>query len=84
MSSCKTPRFLIEKILLLTAANFRGDYRFTSLSEVARNLEEYLSEFAQSKTAPNEEQHQRIQEKLNELFQVDIRREDIRRLGGED
>lgn len=59
-------------------------FGFTSLSEVARNLEECLSGLAQSKTAPNEEQYQRIREKLNELFQVDIRREDIRRLGGED
>jgi len=58
-------------------------FGFALLSEVARNLEEYLGEFAQSKTVPNEAQHQRIQEKLNELFQVDIRRVDKGGLGVE-
>lgn len=51
-------------------------FDFALLSEVARNLEEYLSEFAQSKAVPNEEQHQRIQVMLNKLLQVETRRAD--------
>ncbi len=48
-------------------------FGFPLLSEMARNLEEYLNEFVSSQTVPDEKQHQHIQEMLNKLLQVNMR-----------
>lgn len=44
------------------------------LSDVARNLEEYLKPMAQAKRAPNDEQRNRTRVLLNELHQVALKR----------
>jgi chemotaxis protein histidine kinase CheA len=48
-------------------------FGFASLSDVARNLEEYLWQFAQAKRMPDEEQCKRIRIFLSELHQLAIR-----------
>lgn len=50
-------------------------FGFASLSDVARNLEDYLKELTQSKTVPDEEQNKRIQVLLSKLHQVAIHRD---------
>jgi len=50
-------------------------FGFALLSDVARNLEDYLKEFAQSKTVSDEEQNKRVQVLLSKLHQVAIRRD---------
>lgn len=48
-------------------------FGFALLSDVARNLEDYLKQVAQAKTVAGEEQGQRIQVLLNELHQAAMR-----------
>jgi len=50
-------------------------FGFALLSDVARNLEEYLKELAQAKTVKSEEQNKRVQVLLRELHQVAIHRD---------
>ncbi|MDD5300625.1 MAG: diguanylate cyclase [Gallionella sp.] len=50
-------------------------FGFALLSDVARNLEEYLKQLAQAKTVPDEEQRKRIQVLLSELHQVTLHRD---------
>jgi len=50
-------------------------FGFSLLSDVARNLEEYLKKLAQAKKVPSEEQRKRIQVLLSELQQVAIQRD---------
>jgi len=50
-------------------------FGFALLSDVARNLEEYLRQLAQVKTVPGEEQRKRIQVLLSELHQVSMLRD---------
>ncbi|MCK9386983.1 MAG: Hpt domain-containing protein [Sulfuritalea sp.] len=50
-------------------------FGFALLSDVARELEEYLKQFAQAKTAPNEEQLSRIRGMLKKLRQVTLQRD---------
>lgn len=47
-------------------------FGFSLLSEVARNLEEFLRQLAQVKRVPDEEQRKRVQVLLIELHQVAI------------
>lgn len=51
-------------------------FGFVLLSDVARNLEEYVKQLSQAKTVPGEAQRKRIQVLLSELQQVAIRRDD--------
>ncbi len=50
-------------------------FGFALLSDAARNLEEYLKNFAQAKTMQNEEQNKHIQVLLSELHQVTLHRD---------
>jgi diguanylate cyclase (GGDEF)-like protein len=50
-------------------------FGFALLSDVARNLEEYLKQFVQVKTIPDEEQRKRIRVLLSELHQVTLHRD---------
>lgn len=45
-------------------------FGFTLLSDMARNLEEYLKQLTQAKTAPDEKQRERIQVLLSKLHQA--------------
>lgn len=56
-------------------------FGFSLLSDVARNLEEYLKQIVQAGAPPDEEQRKRIQVLLSELRQVAMKRDDIDQIG---